>query len=133
MCAGLCVCLSICVCLCVYACVCVCMCVCVRVCAYVCMCGRVCVCDILAHNCAITYLNKEQENFRIFRGNHKEGFDDPQSLNRHTCVPIPRLININMKRMAHSGEMGNLVTASGYAIKARPGPVKHGFIKMKQH
>lgn len=30
--------------------------------------------------------------------------------------------SMEKKRMAHSGEMGNCVTASGYAKNAKPGP-----------
>lgn len=41
-----------------------------------------------------------------------------------TWLSIPSMSSMEKKRMAHSGEIGNCVTASGYAKNAKPGPVK---------
>ena len=35
---------------------------------------------------------------------------------------LPSVNNMAKKRIAHNGEMGSLVTRSGYAMKARPVP-----------
>ena len=40
------------------------------------------------------------------------------------CVPKPRKRSIRKKRQLHSGDSGIFNTASGYAMKARPGPVE---------
>lgn len=41
-----------------------------------------------------------------------------------TWLSIPSMSSMEKKRMAHSGETGNCVTASGYAKNAKPGPVE---------
>ena len=40
-----------------------------------------------------------------------------------TSLPIPRVIIMTKNNIAQSGEIGNLVTTSGYTINARPAPV----------
>ena len=40
-----------------------------------------------------------------------------------TWLSRPMVKSIRKKRMAHSGEMGSLATASGYTTNVRPGPV----------
>lgn len=41
-----------------------------------------------------------------------------------TWLSIPSIRSMEKKRMAQRGEMGNWVTASGYARNANPGPGK---------
>lgn len=39
------------------------------------------------------------------------------------CESSPKVKSIKKKRTAHKGDTGNLLIASGYAMKARPKPV----------
>ncbi len=41
-----------------------------------------------------------------------------------TCESSPNVSNMTKNRTAQSGENGSRVMASGYAMKAKPGPVK---------
>lgn len=39
-----------------------------------------------------------------------------------TSLPIPNVIIITKNKIDHNGEIGSLVTTSGYTMKAKPAP-----------
>jgi hypothetical protein len=58
----------------------------------------------------------------------------PCSLNSNiklTSLPIPNVIIITKNNIDHRGEIGNLVTTSGYTTKAKPAP--KNYIKLHHH